>query len=413
MNAYIITIGDELLNGNTTDTNSVWLGKELEKINIHVKEKITVSDNKDIIVQSIQSVISRKFPYIFVTGGLGPTHDDITKSAIKELLKTDEYFDADYYEKLKIKFKKRNIKISKSNRNQAIMLSKCSSIENSIGTALGMEFFLNKSRVFVIPGVPIEMRIMIKEVIVPKYFQNNIMSKSNITILTAGAPESLIADKINDFVEEYKGVIKIAFLPQYSGVNIRLNPISNNYDEMIELKEKINFRLGKIIYGYDEDEIEDVVGDLLLEKNMTISIAESCTGGLLSKKITNTPGSSKYFNGSIVAYKNKIKEKKLSVPKDLLDSYGAVSEKVVIAMAMGIKKEFLSDIGFAISGISGPGGGNKDKKVGLVHMALVCGETIIHKKFNFIPDRNLHREISANTALNIIRLFLWGNKNEF
>ena len=244
MDAYIITIGNELLNGNTTDTNSVWLGKELEKINIRVKEKITVSDNKDTIVKSIQRVINRKFPYIFVTGGLGPTHDDITKSAIKEILKTDEYFDEDYYKELQIKFKKRNIKISSSNRSQAMMLSKCNSIENPIGTALGMEFFLNKSRVFVMPGVPIEMRKMIKKVIVPRYFQNNIMSKGDITILTAGTPESLIADKINDFIEEYKKEIKIAFLPQYSGVNIRLNAINNNFDKMIELKEKINLRLG-------------------------------------------------------------------------------------------------------------------------------------------------------------------------
>ena len=413
MDAYIITIGDELLNGNTIDTNSVWLGKELEKIHIRIKEKITVSDNKDTIVQSIQRVINRKFPYIFVTGGLGPTHDDITKSAIKEILKSNEYFDEVYYKELQIKFKKRNIKISRSNRSQAMMLSKCNPIENPIGTALGMEFFSNKSRVFVMPGVPIEMRKMIKEVIFPRYFQNNVMSETSITILTAGTPESLIADKIQDFVEEYREEIKIAFLPQYSGVNIRLNTINNNFDKMIELKEKINLRLGKIIYGYNEDKIEDVVGDLLLGKKMTISIAESCTGGLLSKKITNTPGSSKYYNGGIIAYQNLIKEKKLNVSKEILDSFGAVSQEVVTEMALGIKKEFLSNIGFAISGISGPEGGNKNKEVGLVHMALACGETIIHKRFNFIPDRNLHREISANTALNIIRLFLRGNKNEF
>ncbi len=413
MNACIITIGNELLNGSTIDTNSVWLGKQLDKLNIVVSEKLTIPDDSLIIEKSIIGISSREFDYIFITGGLGPTHDDITKSVVKKILNSDEYFDEKYFNELKLKFQKRNLKISNINKEQAIILSKCNPIKNPMGTALGIEFQLNKSQVFIMPGVPSEMKAMIKEIIFPRYFKNFDEVENNITILTAGSHESYIAEKIDDLIKLYKKEIKIAFLPRYTGVNIRLSILENkNLDRLIEFKKNITKRLGKIVYGYNSDKLEEIVGKILLEKKLTISLAESCTGGYLSKKITNNPGSSKYFIGSLIAYNNSIKEK-ISVSKDKLDSFGAVSKEVVVAMANGIKDEFSTDIGFSISGISGPSGGSKDKDVGLVHMALAYKNKIIHRKFNFIPKRNLHREISTEVALNIIRLFLMDKDNEF
>ena len=414
MNSYIITIGNELLNGNTLDTNSSWIGKKLDEFNIDIAGKITIPDDINDIEETIKLILNKNFDYIFVTGGLGPTHDDITKVAIKNILQSDEYFDEKYYEKLKLKFKKHNIEMSEQNKEQAVLLKQTKPIHNPLGTALGIEFLFNNSRVFIMPGVPKEMQEMMSEVIIPKHFSENKNNKNNVTILTAGIPESTIADKINDLVCEYLKEVKVAFLPKYSGVNIRLSLIDQSKDKHIyEMKNKIVERLGIYIYGYDNDKIENVVGEYLSNNNLTLSIAESCTGGLLSKKITNSSGSSKYFIGSIVAYSNKIKEKKLNVSKKLLKEYGAVSEEVVTSMALGIKKEFSSDIGFAISGISGPDGGNSDKPVGLVHMALAFKKEVYHKKFNFISKRDIHREISAQVALNIIRIFLLKNQNEF
>jgi len=414
MNAYIVTIGNELLNGNTLDTNSSWLGRELDKFNINILGKITIPDNIKDIEETIKCIVEKSFDYVFVTGGLGPTHDDMTKTAIKNVLKTDEYFDEKYYEKLKLKFKKHNVEMLEQNKEQAVLLKKTQQIHNPLGTALGIEFLLNNSRIFVMPGVPNEMQEMMKEVIIPKHFSQNKNNTNNLIILTAGIPESIVADKINDLINEYVNEVKVAFLPKYSGVNIRLSLIDQSKSKHIdEMKNKIVNKLGSKIYGYDNDKIENVVGEYLNNNNLTLSIAESCTGGLLSKKITNSAGSSKYFVGSIVAYSDKIKEKKINVSKKLLKEYGAVSEEVVTSMALEIKKEFSSDIGFAISGISGPDGGSLEKPVGLVHMALAFKKEVYHKKFNFIPKRDIHREISAQVALNIIRIFLLKNQDEF
>ena len=414
MNAYIITIGNELLNGNTLDTNSSWIGRKLDEFNIDILGKITIPDNINEIGETIKLILEKEIDYVFVTGGLGPTHDDLTKNAIKNILQSDEYFDNEYYEKLKLRFKKYDIEMSEKNKEQAILLKKTKPIYNPLGTALGIEFVFNNSRVFVMPGVPKEMQAMMCEVVMPEYFLENKNNKNNITILTAGMPESVIADKINDLINEYSREVKVAFLPKYSGVNIRLSLIEQSQNKILdEIKIKIVERLGLNIYGYDNDKLEDIVGKYLSKNNLTLSVAESCTGGLLSKKITNSSGSSKYFIGSIVAYSNQIKEKQINISKKLLKNYGAVSKEVVESMALEIKKEFSSDIGFAISGISGPGGGSLDKPVGLVHMALAFKKEVYHKKFNFIPKRDIHREISAQVALNIIRIYLLKNHNEF
>ena len=274
MNAYIITIGNELLNGNTLDTNSSWIGRKLDEFNIDILGKITIPDNINEIGETIKLILEKEIDYVFVTGGLGPTHDDLTKNAIKNILQSDEYFDNEYYEKLKLRFKKYDIEMSEKNKEQAILLKKTKPIYNPLGTALGIEFVFNNSRVFVMPGVPKEMQAMMCEVVMPEYFLENKNNKNNITILTAGMPESVIADKINDLINEYSREVKVAFLPKYSGVNIRLSLIEQSQNKILdEIKIKIVERLGLNIYGYDNDKLEDIVGEYLSKNNLTLSVA--------------------------------------------------------------------------------------------------------------------------------------------
>lgn len=409
MNACMLTIGDELLQGYTVDTNSAWLGKTLENYNIQFKEKITISDDLDAIVNSTKGAIEKKYPYIFITGGLGPTHDDVTKTAMKHVFESDEYFDEAYYELLKQKFAAAGISMPDNNRSQAVILTECTPLENKMGTALGMYFTKNDSQIFVMPGVPNEMKSITKHIIIPNYLTDNELPHKTITLLTTGVSESRIAEQIMELVEKYSESVKTAFLPQYTGVNIRLR-LRDSFDgsEIKQYTSELKSLLGPVIYGTDDDTLESVVGTLLRENNLTISAAESCTGGLISKRLTNIAGSSDYFVGSVIVYNNILKEKILNVSSETLETQGAVSEKTATEMAMGIRKITGADLGVAATGISGPGGGSKEKPVGLVYIAVSDRSTVQVKKINFPRGRDIHRILSANTALNMVRMRLIG-----
>ena len=410
-NAYIITIGDELLNGNTLDSNSTWLSKKLTLLGVKIIEKISIQDDINIIKNCVNNVLEKDCEFLFITGGLGPTHDDITKAAIKEVTSSKLEFDQEYYSELKLKFKNKGIKFLENNKTQAFTLSNCIKIKNPIGTALGINFVLNGTKAFVFPGVPKEMKEMFEKNVVPKYFNDDNKIINNITLLTSGLHESFIYNEIEDLVLNFSKFVKVAFLPKFTGVNIRLSLLNHNTDikKMFDLKKKIRTKLGNNIYGYDNDTLEQKLGELLLIKNINIALAESCTGGLLSKLITDVPGSSKYYYGSTIAYKDDVKIKHLKVSKESINKYGAVSKQVVEEMAIGVRQKFKSDFGFAISGISGPDGGSEKKPVGLVYMALSSNSNIISKKFNFLPDRKMHRQISANVAMNMIRKYIIEN----
>ncbi len=403
MSAQIITIGDELLQGFTIDTNSAWIGQKLLPFGISVERRIAIPDELEVIISTVKDALAQGYQYIFVTGGLGPTRDDITKSAFKHLFKTDEYFDEDYYTQLTARFAKRKIKIPDINRSQATMLTNCDPIPNRIGTALGMHFRNGDSSIFVLPGVPSEMKSMVQETIIPDYLPAKTFDRI-ITLQTTGISESQLAEDIRDILDTFSDRFGFAFLPHHTGVNLRIKqkPIGSDADKD-KLVHLIIQRMGTNYYGSDGEPLEKVVGQLLIKMGKTLSVAESCTGGLISKILTDTPGSSDYFAGSIISYSNALKHDLLGVPEAMLTSCGAVSEPVAKAMAEGCRFKTGTDFAISVTGISGPGGGSAEKPVGLVYIALASEAETIFKRFHLFPQRKLHREMTAVAAIDLLR----------
>ena len=388
MKACIITIGNELLQGFTIDTNSSWIGKKLLPLNITIKKKITIPDDHNIIIKETSKVLNGNFDYIFVTGGLGPTHDDVTKKAFCELFSDKMYLDEIYLSKLKNKFLKKNKKFLDINKSQAILLKKADSIANYHGSALGIYYFKNKTHIFIMPGVPFEMKNMMNKTIIPKYI-NKKSFNNLITINTTGIIESQLAENIKPLMKKYSKICNFSFLPSYKGVSFRIYLKDTRNDIDTITKEFTNAMI-PYAYGYNDETLEYKLGKLLIKNKQTISTAESCSGGLIGKLLTNMPGSSKYFLGSIIAYDNKLKTKLLGVSEQNIKKNGAVSKEVAIEMAKNIRLKTQSDIGISTTGISGPDGATKKKPLGLVYIGIANNKTSTVKKYIFDYDRNIH-----------------------
>ena len=404
MKACVLTIGDELLQGFTTDTNASWLGSTLLPYDITIQKKITVGDDIISIIQESQNILSKNYDFLFVTGGLGPTHDDITKEAFRQLLNDELIFNESYYLQLKERLEKRFKVMPESNRSQAMLLKKADTIPNDDGSALGMHFCHQGTHIFIMPGVPNEMKKMVKRYIIPNYIKTS-PNENFITIKTAGVMESRLAEKVNELVEKYSNSFQFAFLPHFNGVSFRISKLGGGGD-LQRVKNEFYQEMQPYAYGINDDTLEGVLGERLRDKKLTIAVAESCTGGLIGKRLTDTAGSSDYFLGSITAYSNPLKESLLNVSAETLDEHGAVSEKCSLEMADGIKNKTKADIGLSTTGISGPGGGTEEKPVGLVYIGLVTPEKSIVKKYNFNFGRHIHREMTATATLNITRLAL-------
>ena len=407
MNAAVLTIGDELLQGFTVDTNSSWLGTTLLPYNIRIRKKLTVGDNLNDIISETQNILDDKYDYLFVTGGLGPTHDDITKEAFRQLLNDELIFDENYYNQLIHHFEKRAIKIPKSNRSQAMLLKTADVLPNKNGTALGMHLLFKGTHIFIMPGVPGEMREMVKNHILPNYI-NKTPTENIITIKTAGIMESHLAEKVTVLMEKYSKSFRFAFLPHFSGVSFRINRVDKN-ENLLKIKDEFFQAMKPYAYGINNDTLEEVLGLKLINNNFTIATAESCTGGLIGKRLTDTAGSSEYFLGSVTAYSNKLKTSLLDIPNDIINTHGAVSEETALEMAKGVRDKTKADIGISTTGISGPGGGTQTKPVGLVYIGVVTPENSMVKKYNFSYGRNIHREMTTTAALNITRLAIEQN----
>ena len=402
MNAAVLTIGDELLQGFTVDTNSSWLGTILLTYNIRITKKITVGDKLNDIISETQNILDDKYDFLFVTGGLGPTHDDITKEAFRQLLDDEIIFDENYYLQLKQHFEKRSIKIPESNRSQAMLLKTADVIPNDNGTALGMHLLIKGTHTFIMPGVPGEMRSMVNKYIIPNYIKKTPV-ENFITIKTAGIMESHLAEKVNGLMEKYSHSFRFAFLPHYSGVSFRINKLDEN-ENLLNVKDEFFKAMLPYAYGINDNTLEEILGLKLIEYKFTIATAESCTGGLIGKRLTDSAGSSEYFLGSVTAYSNQLKTSLLNVPNDIIQKFGAVSEEVALEMAKGVRAKTGADIGISTTGISGPSGGTKTKPVGLVYIGVVTPEKSMVKKYNFNYGRNIHREMTTAAALNITRL---------
>ena len=406
MNAALITIGNELLSGFTVNTNASWIGLELGKIGIEITVHYTIQDNKRDIIFELEK-LSKKASAVIVTGGLGPTHDDVTASAFYSYFDDSPVFDEEYWNDLTDRFSKINYKIPDVNRNQAMKPQKGEVIQNELGSARGLYFKKGGCHIFALPGVPKEMKAMINDSVIPILKDQVTNPLITRTIRTTGIPESALAEKINEKINIDYSQCSVAFLPKLTGVDIRLS--CRNIKIIQDIEEILTRVIEKYVYGYDNVSLEEVVGNRLRELGLTLATAESCTGGLLGHRITGVSGSSDYYLGGVVSYNNKAKMELLGVKKQTLEKFGSVSEETVREMAQGVKSLFKTDLGISISGIAGPTGGSPEKPVGLIYIGLSSEKEVTIKKFNFFRDRDSNKRISSQVALNMIRLAL---KNE-
>ena len=410
----IIAIGDELVNGFTLDTNSHWLKEELQKFNLSINKSINIPDSKNIISLQVKNCLAENVDYVFISGGLGPTHDDITKNTLSEYFNLPLENNNEHLMFLNKKFSNTSKKIQISEKvkismkTQSEILKGFTPIPNNLGTALGMTSLINNTRIFILPGVPVEYKEMIKNHIIPNFFKSGPSSFPILTLKTTGITESRLFNLIEDIIIRSKTAFKFSILPHFTGVNVRITQLTKEVS-INQVKEEVLNKLGMYCYGYDDENLKDVVCSLLSDKQITLSIAESCTGGLISKKVTDIPGSSKILQGSLVAYSNNIKSSILKVPNDTIEKYGAVSRQVAEIMAKNIADYFKTDLGLSITGISGPDGGSIEKPVGLYYIGYYFkGKTYSEKFLSKINDREINRDISSETALNLIRLRIDG-----
>ena len=399
MNAGIISVGNELLMGFTLDSNSTWIARKLLDLGIKVDLKLTIADNEGEILEAFKTLSSR-CDVILCTGGLGPTSDDVTKSAYCDFIQAGLELNEDYFEELKKKFEDRQLVMSDSNREQAMVPDKGETIPNSLGSALGLKFVDEESRIYVMPGVPSEMKRMMEETVLPELEQLPRDELHVTTIRLTGIMESALYDQVKDLLND--NIVKVAFLPGFLGVDVRL--MSRDKDSLLELSGQFFDRLGNYVYAEDWETLEDAVGRLLIERGLTLATAESCTGGLLGNRITNVAGSSEYYLGGIVSYSDAAKMNLLGVSQETLKEFGAVSEETAQEMALGARRVLQSDVGVSITGIAGPTGGTEDKPVGLVYIAVDVAGDVAVRKFVFSEDRRYNKELSAQAALNLVRM---------
>jgi len=402
MNVGLITIGNELLSGFTTDTNSTWIGQSVLEVGAEITWHVTIGDQYNHITAALDQV-PEDIKVVLVTGGLGPTHDDITQKTLFKYFDEQPVFDEDYWNILNARMVKRARVMPEINKNQAIRPNKGSVIPNNSGSARGLHLNNDRMDVFAMPGVHREMKDMMSNTIIP-WIHDKTKSKIYVrTLRTTGAMESVLAEKLVDVTDDTRPVT-VAFLPQFTGVDIRLTCPKKN--PLIEIEEKIRDRVDKYVYATGIVNLEETVGDMLVKCGYTISTAESCTGGLLGHRFTNVPGSSTYYLGGVVSYSDDIKMKTLGVQENTLQEFGAVSKQTATEMAQGVRDLFGSDLAIAVTGIAGPGGGTAEKPVGLVYITLVHNDTVWAKEFKFFTDRKLNKQLSSQVALNMVRIHL-------
>lgn len=406
--ASICTIGDEILIGQIVDTNSAKIANMLGEIGIKVSYTISIADDKKEIISRLKNALDET-DIVIVTGGLGPTKDDITKDALKELSGSENYRESpEQMEIIRKIMKLRGIELSDLNKRQALVPEKAEVIANPFGTAPSMMFRIDTKLLFSLPGVPYEALGCMNSVIgiLKKELRTEDIYHKNI--LTFGIPESTLAKRIEDWENNLPEGYKLAYLPSpMSGVRLRISKYGGSAKDAeiktAEMVSQLKNLLGNAVYGEDDDTLQSVVGKILLKYNLTVSTAESCTGGLVSSLLTDVPGSSGYYYGSIISYDNSIKEKILGVSREIIDTHGAVSRECVAAMAENARKIMKTDYAVATSGIAGPGGGTQDKPAGTVWIAVSSKSKTSARLFTFNGQREQNKQRFAANALNFLR----------
>jgi nicotinamide-nucleotide amidase len=409
MKAVIITIGDEILIGQIVDTNSAFIAKSLDKIGVEIHEMISISDDKKHILDTFLK-FQNKVDLVLITGGLGPTKDDVTKKTFCDYFDDELIVDTAvlaHVTKLIEGFYKRTI--TQINKDQALVPSKCTVLHNEVGTAPGM-WMKKENTVFIsLPGVPFEMKYLVENEIIPKVVQEYkrpyILHK---TIMTYGQGESMVAERIEDWENNLPEFIKLAYLPAPGRVRLRLSArgtdkkfLENSIDENVLSLTKI---IGDIIVGFDEDEtLETVVGKLLKQQKKTISTAESCTGGNIAQLLTSVYGASKYFKGSVVAYSTEIKITVLGLSEELIKTHSVVSAEVAKQMAINVKNIMKTDYAIATTGNAGPTKGDSNAEIGSVFIALATPNEVIVEEFNFGQPREKVIDRAVNKSMEMLR----------
>ena len=408
MQATIITIGDEILIGQTIDTNSAWMGEKLNDIGVKIYEILSISDSKEHIIQAVDKAL-KDSEIVLVTGGLGPTKDDITKKTLAEYFNTELVVDEEIMADLVRFFEKRKRPLLDSVKGMAYLPKDCEVIRNLKGTAAAMLFQRGEKILVSMPGVPYEMKDFMSRVIIPRIQQQfNTPVIIHQTTLCGSLGESIVANMIKDVEDNLPPHIKLAYLPGMGILRLRLSGHGTDAEALEKEVSSYTHQIKEIMYpkyafGSGEDKLEAVIGDLLKEKNATLSTAESCTGGLIAHKLTSIPGSSAYYMGGAVTYSNELKMSVLGVKKSTLEAHGAVSEETVKEMAQGAILQFDTDYSIAVSGIAGPGGGTPEKPVGTVWIAVANRERVVTRHYTFSASRSINVQISTTMGLVFVR----------
>ncbi|MEI7484353.1 MAG: competence/damage-inducible protein A [Ignavibacteriota bacterium] len=407
--AKVISIGDEILIGQIVNTNASYINDKLFSIGVQVKKVVTIGDNREDLFHELHDSM-QNYDITLITGGLGPTHDDITKPILVDFFKDELILDEEVLVKVRSIFESRNVVMPETNLGQAMKPSRSKVIWNDNGTAPGI-YMEEEGRVFIaMPGVPFEMKAMMENSVLyllkAKFLQNPEYVLRNKTLLTTGIGESFLFESIGDLNELLQGQ-KMAFLPSPYGVRLRMDvkaaTDAEAEEEITRIEKGLYEKVGEFIYGANEDLLEKTVGDLLRDKGLTLATAESCTGGFISQRITDISGSSEYYKGGVISYSNEAKENIINVDRNTLVNYGAVSIETTVEMAVGVRKIMNADVGISATGIAGPTGATETKPIGLTYIAISIGDKVYSKELFLGDNRHRNRIRAAQAALNMLR----------
>lgn len=412
MQAEIITIGDEILIGQIVDTNSAWIAERFAQCGVNVGRIVSVSDRAQEISLAIESALSR-VDVVVMTGGLGPTKDDITKQTIARYFGVPLVRDEAVYEHVKQMMEQRGVEFNESNKSQAMVPKGCTVLSNVNGSAPGMLLREGRKMLFSLAGVPFEMKALIEEHVLPAIRREfTLQSAVHRTVVTFGMPESVLSETIEQWEMALPDYIHLAYLPNPRGVRLRLS--AYDVDEVAATTEiellfaELRTIISPYYLGYEPASVESALAALLVERGQTLAVAESCTGGMISSRITQMEGASNYYLGGVTAYSNEVKCSVLGVSNDDIDCYGAVSQQVVEQMAQGVRRITRADFSIATTGIAGSGGGTAEKPVGTVWVSIAWHGGVLSRMIRFGNLRQQNMERSATHALNMLRLHLLG-----
>jgi nicotinamide-nucleotide amidase len=410
MNVHIITVGDEILIGQITDTNSAWIGQTLNRHGARIERIVSVGDVHEDIISAL-TIASSIADVVLITGGLGPTKDDITKKALADFFQVELRFSEPTYQRICRFFEQLGRSATEAHRQQCFMPENAELLQNNMGTAPAMWFRHGKTVIVSMPGVPYEMKYLMEHEVIPRLQQVFPGQPiSHRTLRTAGEGESRIAERLDDFESHLPKGMKLAYLPKLGQVRLRLTYAGSTQEETDALLDtkaaELEALLPDIVYGYGEESPEMALGRLLKTHQLTLGTAESCTGGHIAHLITSIPGSSAYFTGAIIAYSNEVKMKHLGVQSSTLQQHGAVSEATVQEMVRGLLNALNVDIAIAVSGIAGPDGGTPDKPVGTIWMAVGNRDNIRTHLIRAGKDRLKNIEYASTMAIELTRRFI-------